>query len=309
MRFGSDAPVRLHYRNRCRFKAVPYNQSLSPSIPGEPAPSVAGLRIPGAMFLRVLVERRSLLYQMVRRDFGQRFVGSAAGWLWAIIHPLVLLFSWVFVFQYCLKVPPPAGAGDSYTLYLFCGYLPWLLFSDTVQRSAAVVVEQAGLITKTLFPSEILPVSMFLSSLVSHALAVGVTITLIRVMKEKFSIIVILLPVFTALLGLFAIGVGWIIASLQVYLRDVAQGVIVLMTGWFWITPIFIDESMFPEGARFLVRWNPLAMVVKGYRQLLLTQELPSARDLALLAAVAVVTFFIGGLVFRHLKRGFADVL
>lgn len=261
------------------------------------------------MFLRVLAERRSLIYQMVRRDFGQRFVGSAAGWLWAIIHPLVLLMSWVFVFQFCLRIPPPAGAGDSYTLYLFCGYLPWLLFSETVQRSTTVVVEQASLITKTLFPSEILPVSVYLSSLISHAMAVCVAIGLIRVWKDKFTILVIMLPVFTALLGLFAIGVGWMIASLQVYLRDVSQGVVVLMTGWFWMTPIFIDEAMFPEGARFLVRWNPMAMVVKGYRQLLLSQELPSLRDLIVLAAIAVGTFFVGGLVFRHLKRGFADVL
>lgn len=261
------------------------------------------------MFLRVLLERRSLIHQMVRRDFTQRFVGSAAGWLWTIIHPLVLLMSWVFVFQYCLKVPPPPGAGDSYTLYLFCGYLPWLLFSDTVQRSASSLLDQSSLITKTLFPSEILPVSVFLSSLMSHAVAVGLTIVMIRVIKDQFTFLVVLLPVFTILLGLFAIGIGWIFASLQVYLRDTAQGVIVLMTGWFWITPIFIDESTFPAGARFLVRWNPLAMVVKGYRQLLLTQQLPSLRDIALLAVIAVATFFIGGLVFRHLKRGFADVL
>jgi len=66
-------------------------------------------RIPGSFFLRNLVERRGLLYQLVRRDFQQRYVGSAAGWLWGLIHPLVLLVSWTFVFQICMKVQLPRG--------------------------------------------------------------------------------------------------------------------------------------------------------------------------------------------------------
>lgn len=259
--------------------------------------------------MRVLHERRSLIYEMVRRDFETRFVGSAAGWLWTMIHPLVLLLSWVFVFQYCLKVPPPPGAGDSYTLYLFCGYLPWLLFQDTVQRSSVSLLEQSNLITKTVFPSEILPVTIFLSSLASHAIAVGLTVVVIFLLKGYFSVMIALLPLYALLLGVFAVGIAWIFSSLQVYLRDTAQFVVVILTGWFWLTPIFIDESYFPEGARFLVHWNPVAYAVKGYRQRLLMYEMPNWSELAVLATAAVAAFFLGGLVFRHLKRGFADVL
>lgn len=261
------------------------------------------------MFLRVLRERRSLIYQMVRRDFEQRYVGSAAGWLWTLIHPLVLLVSWVFVFQFCLRIPPPPGAGNSYTLFLFCGYLPWMLFQETVQRSANSLVEQSSLITKTVFPAEIIPVTLFLSSLASHGFAVLVAAVMVRWMTGHFSVLILLLPVYTALLGLFAVGIGWLAASLQVFLRDTAQLVMVLLTGWFWLTPIFIDESHFPPAARFLVKYNPLALVVKAYRHRLMTYELPAASDLLVLACVAVGTFFLGGIFFRHLKRGFADVL
>ena len=79
------------------------------------------------------------------------------GWIWGLIQPLVLLLSWTLVFQVFLKVPPPSGV-ESYPLFLFAGMLPWLLFSETVQRSATSLVEQANLITKTVFPSEIIPV-------------------------------------------------------------------------------------------------------------------------------------------------------
>jgi lipopolysaccharide transport system permease protein len=281
-----------------------YNRSLTPSFAAR-----AVWNLPGAKFVRVLHERRSLIQELVRRDFETRFVGSAAGWMWTLIHPLVLLLSWVFVFQYCLKVPPPPGAGDSYTLYLFCGYLPWLLFQDTVQRSSVSLLEQSSLITKTVFPSEILPVTIFLSSLTSHAIAVALTAVVVFLLKGHFSVLLILLPIYTLLLGVFAIGVAWIFSSLQVYLRDTAQFVVVILTGWFWLTPIFIDEQLFPEGARFLVHWNPVAYVVKGYRQRLLMYEMPNWQEIAILAAAAFGLFFVGGLVFRHLKRGFADVL
>lgn len=244
----------------------------------------------------------------MRRDFSQRFVGSAAGWLWTLIHPLVLLVSWIFVFQYCLRMKPPAEAGDNYPLYLFCGYLPWLLFQDSVQRSANTLLEHAGLITKTVFPSEILPVTVFLSGLISHVLTTVVAIGLVLGFRHQINPYVVLIPFLTFLMGLFAIGFGWIIASLQVYLRDTSQVVVVALTGWFWVTPIFISE--FPKGfAQTVVALNPLAYVVRGYRQCLLGQGAPPLESWLILTVLSVSTFVVGGIIFRTLKRGFADVL
>ena len=75
------------------------------------------------------MEKRGLLYQLVRRDFEQRFVGSAIGWVWAVIHPLVLLVSWYWVFTVCMGVTlPKTEVTQNYPLFLFAGQLPWLLF-------------------------------------------------------------------------------------------------------------------------------------------------------------------------------------
>src|SRR5579862_4005250 len=113
-------------------------------------------RPPGLLFLQNLVQRRSLLFQLVRRDFEQRFVGSAVGWVWGIIHPLVMLASWTFVFSICLHTKlDPGEVTGSYPLFLFAGMLPWLLFSETLLRSTSSMIEQANLITKTVFPAEI----------------------------------------------------------------------------------------------------------------------------------------------------------
>jgi len=265
-------------------------------------------RIPGAFFVRNLVERRSLLFQLVRRDFEQRFVGSAIGWIWGLIHPLALLISWMFVFQICMRVPPPPGVRN-YPLYIFAGMLPWLLFSETVQRSASSLLDSANLITKTVFPSEMIPVSVFLSTLVSHLLALLLMIAVTMVWINQISVFLILLPLYFVVLGLLAVGWGWIVASLHVFLRDTAQVVSVVLIFWFWLTPIFITEKQFPRWARFLLVGNPLYYVVRGYRSILLGSGMPDLEDLAIATAYGVAMFVAGGLFFRHMKRGFADVL
>src|SRR5436190_12332189 len=157
-------------------------------------------RVPGTLFLKNLVERRGLIFQLVRRDFEQRFVGSAAGWLWGVIHPLVLLVSWTFVFSVCMKQTVPPGEGtQSYPIYLFAGMLPWLLFTDTVQRSSNSLLEHANLITKTMFPAEVVPVSVFLSSLISHGMALLLVVVTIAVKEGRVGPLVLVLPVYMVL--------------------------------------------------------------------------------------------------------------
>ncbi len=238
-------------------------------------------KIPGRHFAKNLIERRTLIFQLVKRDFQQRYVGSAAGWLWGLIHPLVLLAIYTFVFS-CLGNTLDAGeVTQSYPLFLFAGLLPWLLFYETVQRSSGSIVEQSNLVTKTMFPSEIVPLSIFLSSLVSHLLAVGLFVVVVGVTQRHLSPALALLPLSVLIVGLFAVGIGWIVASLQVYLRDTVHAALAS---------------------------NPLVYIVDTYRQMLLGDVLPW-RDLGIAAAFGVTAFVLGGLFFRHMKRGFADVL
>ena len=247
---------------------------------------------------------------MVRRDFHQRFVGSAAGWLWGVIHPLVMLLSWTFVFRVCLKFQlPPDSPTQNYVLFLFVGNLPWLLFQETIVRSSSSLLDHSNLITKTVFPSEIVPVSIFLSSLIHHMIAIGLAAFAIGIWDGGLSPMMAFLPIYILLTGLMAVGFGWMAASLNVYLRDTGQVVQVVLMLWFWLTPIFITPELVPARLRFLVLWNPMSYVVNGYRHLMLDVEWPHWGEIGVLAVFAVVIFVAGGLFFRQLKRGFADVL
>jgi ABC-type polysaccharide/polyol phosphate export permease len=268
------------------------------------------VQLPGKHFFKNLIERRALLYQLIRRDFERRFVGSAGGWLWTLIHPLVLLASWTFVFHVCLQIAVPEGEGtQNYTLFLFCGYLPWMLFQDTVARSTTSLLEAPNLITKTVFPSEMIPVSVFFSSLISHVLALIAGVAVVAIWGGGIGPGLLWLPLYMFLLALLGVGIGWIAAAFQVYLRDTAQAVLVLLTLWFWATPVFLTENQVPERFRWILRSNPLSAFVKAYRDLILSVDLPNWGELAYAAALCVAVFLAGGLVFRQLKQGFADVL
>lgn len=246
---------------------------------------------------------------MVRRDFESRFVGSAGGWLWSVVHPLVQLLCYTFIFQICLRFSPTNSYNVPYALLIFCGQLPWMLFAEAMTRSSNCLIEQQNLITKTVFPSEVIPISIFLSSLISHLIALTMVVVSCILWRGYVSGMIVMLPFYMLLTGLLAIGLGWITSSLQVYLRDTGQVVSVILTLWFWITPIFISETDVPENLRFLVHYNPMTYAVRAYQKHLLSYQMPDFGEMAMLAAFAFTAFILGGLFFRHLKRGFADVL
>ena len=121
--------------------------------------------------------------------------------------------------------------------------------------------------------------------------------------------VILLLPFYMLCVGLLSVGIGWITAGLQVYVRDTAQVVTVVLTLWFWITPIFVYEEQYPETMKFLLKWNPLALFVRAYRDRILTSRLPSWEEASGVLLFSFGAFIVGGLFFRQLKRGFADVL
>jgi lipopolysaccharide transport system permease protein len=264
----------------------------------------------GSNFVGKLIRHRGLIKKLVIRDLKSRYVGSAMGFFWSVIHPLVLLASYTFVFSIVLKqkLGPETGT-SSFAIYLFCGILPWLVFQETLTRSSNILVDHANLITKTLFPSEILPVSVLIANLINHFIGLGIFLLICLFYLQKLSWLVILIPIYLFALSLFALGLSWFLASVQVFLRDTAQILTVVLTFWFWLTPIFFDEHRLPQKLRIIMHLNPLAAVVTAYRNCLLNHEFPSLQSLLLLYVFAIAAFIGGGLFFKYTKRTFADVL
>ena len=127
--------------------------------------------------------------------------------------------------------------------------------------------------------------------------------------NRQVSPFLLLRPVYMLLIGLFSKGIGWFVSSLHVYLRDTAQIVTVLLTLWFWMTPILVSEEQVPKKVRFILVANPMFYAVKAYRNMLLYSDVPGLADTAAQAGSAALAFLLGGFFFRYMKKGFADVL
>jgi lipopolysaccharide transport system permease protein len=262
-------------------------------------------------FLRKIYIQRSLIRNFVARDLKSRYVGSFMGLFWSVIHPVVLMASYTFVFQYIFKqrLHADTTGTTNFALFLFCGILPWLFFQDTLQRSSNIIIENANLVTKTLFPSEILPLVVLLSGFVNHLIGFAILLGMILFTLGTVSVFILMIPVYILLLMLFALGISWFVASLNVFIRDASQILTVILTFWFWITPIFYSMDLFPRSLLFLVNCNPMAYVVIGYRDCLLRKHMPDLSHLAILAVISLVVFSAGGMFFRKTKREFADIL
>jgi ABC-type polysaccharide/polyol phosphate export permease len=203
----------------------------------------------------------------------------------------------------------PDTGTTTFSVFLFCSILPWLFFQDTLQRSSTVIIDNTNLVTRTLFPTEILPLTVLLAGVVNHLIGFGILIGILLYTIGKLSLYLLLVPVYFFVLMLFTLGLAWFVASLNVFVRDTAQVLSVILTFWFWFTPIFYLPDKIPPKLLFIVHWNPIAHIVTGYRDCLLRMRLPDLRILGAIAVVALLTFILGGLFFRHTKREFVDVL
>jgi lipopolysaccharide transport system permease protein len=217
--------------------------------------------------------------------------------------------SYTFVFTVIFKnrLGPEYGT-NHFSIFLFCGILPGLLFQDTVIRNCSVITDNAPLITKTIIPAEILPISITLSNLVHHLIGMGLLVgALVLFYDIHLSALWVLL--YLPLLLMFAQGLGWIAAGLHVFLRDTIQALQIMMFLWFWFTPVFYPIESVPENLRFLFRLNPVAVIVMGYRSSLLNLNRPGLAQTAAVMLVCLAVFALGGLLFRQTKPAFPDVL
>ena len=258
-------------------------------------------------FVRQIIRRRHLIWNFVRRDLHSRYVGSMGGLVWSLVHPLVLLASYYFVFQIVLKVRI-GTPGDNFAVFVFAAILPWLFMQDTLARSSTSVVDNASLLKKTVFPSEILPLAILGSNLITHILSL-LLFAIVLALLGLGAWTSILIPLYILPLMGLAVGLAWFVAALQVFVRDTSQVLAVGLVFWFWFTPIFYRLQDVPAALRPVIEWNPLTFVMEGYRSLLLEGVVPSAAGLAFLWFVGLLALLGGGAVFRSTKREFVDVL
>ena len=261
-------------------------------------------------FLRSVYVHKYMIRSRVHRDIRARYVGSFLGIFWSIIHPLTQLIIYYFIFSVILKIKlGPEFGGTSFAIWLVAGLLPWMFFAEVVTQSPGSVLEQSGLITKMVFPSEILPLTNLLAALINHLIGVVILIGFLLALGYGISLNIFLIIPSLLATCVFALGISWMLSALNVFLRDIGQIISVFVNIWFFVTPIIYPRHLIPESFQRLYCLNPMLHTVEAYRVGLLGKTDINVTGLSYLLLLALVSFVLGGLVFKKLKPAFGDVL
>ena len=257
-----------------------------------------------------LPARADLIFSFARRDLAGRYKGSALGIAWAVLTPIVMIAIFTFIFAGIFGAR--FGASDSnwdYALYLFCGLLPWSMFQESVQQSSNTIVANANLVKRVVFPLETLPAAQAFAALGNQLFATIALLIGIVVIRQKLQLTALWLPVLLIPQLLLTLGAAWLIASLGVFLRDIAQGITLLLMAWMYLTPIIYPESIVPERFRWFINANPFTTLVRSYRNIFLDGLAPDWRGLAYFTAIALLVFVFGYWWFARTRKNFADVI
>ncbi|WP_285405846.1 ABC transporter permease [Luteibacter sp. ME-Dv--P-043b] len=261
--------------------------------------------------VRSLIQHRQLVASLIRREVIGRYRGSMLGTMWSFFNPLLMLIIYTFVFSVVFQARWKGGTGSKteFAMVLFAGLLVFNIFSECLNRAPSLIVMNVNYVKKVVFPLEILPV-VSQGAAVFHGL---VSFLVWFVFYVSFfglpPITAWLFPVVIMPLMFLVLGLGWFLASLGVYLRDVTQFVGLLVTALMFLSPIFYPVSSLPVQYRSLMELNPMTPVIEQVRGVLITGQVPDWRIFAMQFAASLLIAWLGFSWFQKTRKGFADVL
>ena len=254
---------------------------------------------------------RELIRAVVRRELAVRFRGTILGWLWAIFGPLVMLTAYTVIFSNAVGLPASAKGGSfgSYALSIFAGLIVFNLFSELAYRAPGLLHEHAGVIKKSIFPSETLAWTATIRASVYAAISLGVLIVFELVLTFQLPPTSLLLPLVIVPFFLFLLGTCWFLMALGSFTRDVAHLMISIVPVFMFATPIFYSIDDVPPYLRLYLHFNLIGNYVEMIRDLLLFNRFPGLFLYGGTVVVSILIFFFAYRFFMQYKAVFVDVI
>ena len=258
--------------------------------------------------LAQLLRYRGLIQSLVVRELKARYRGSALGFFWSFINPLLLLLIYSFVFTVVLPGTRPPQL-EPYALFMFCGILPWTWFSSSLLEASNVLIAGGNLIKKVLFPAEVLPIVTVLANLVHFCLGLPILIAFLVYYRAPLHVNeLVWFPVVVLVQLLLTLGLALIVSALTVHLRDIKDVLANLLTFWFFATPIIYPLSATPPLGRTLLNMNPFMHLAVSYQEILFYDgPFGHWKWLLALGVASMGLFLIGYLIFDRLRDSFAE--
>lgn len=265
------------------------------------------------MFREVIRNRqyRELIIEMTKRDIIARYKGSYLGILWSFVTPVLMLIIYTYVFSVIFKTKWSMEEQSymSFGLTLFAGMIVYNIFSEVMIKSTTIIISNTNYVKKVIFPLEIYPAVIFLSSFIHALISVFTLLIFLLISGGSLSLYILLLPIVIIPLMLLSIGIGWIFSALGVFVRDLSYIINIIAQMLMFLSPVFYPVEVVPVEFRNLYYWNPLTTLIEQFRKILLWAEMPDWIQWFKVLGVSIIVYIIGYYIFRKCKGAFADVL
>jgi len=251
-----------------------------------------------------LVRHRWLIYELVARDLKSRYRGSVIGFFWTLLNPLVFMGIYTLVFSIFLRYKI-----EHYPVFVLSGLMPWLWFSESISSGNNCVLSGSGFIKSSIFPSQVLPVVSVTSAMMNFVFALPLVLLFLALFHVHLGWSLLALPIVMAVQFVFTLGLVLLLATYNVFFRDLQLLVGHALLALFFMTPVFYEWSVVPARLRVLLELNPLSTLILSYKYVLYYGEFPHWDNLGILAVVTLILFWIGSLAFENHKEVFAEYL
>ena len=273
-------------------------RSISPEG-GVPQPGIYIADHHSAGPLLTLFRYRELLRQLVIREVKLRYKRSVLGFAWTVLNPLFAMAIFTMVFSNIF------GARSNYALFVLTALLGWNLFSLGTSRGLDSVVTNGPIIRKVFVPKAIFPVAAVASQVVNFALSLVPLFLFMAAIGAGFNRSLLWLPIPLLSLTGFALGIALLLATFNVFFRDVKHFYEAGAMAWFYATPIFYPPEIIPDQFKFLLYVNPMYPLLETLRAPLYRATSPPADLLILGLAISLFTLLLGWAVFHRLEARF----
>lgn len=261
--------------------------------------------------LKEIYDYREMIFSLVRKELRGRYKGSALGFLWTFINPLLQLMVYTLVFSVIMRADI-----DKYYIHLFVALVPWIFFSSSLTGGANSIIAAKDMVKKIYFPREVIPIAYVTSAFVNMLLSFLVVFAVLIVTGFGVNIIALLSMLVVIIVEyILAIGIALISSALSVYFRDLVYILSIVAMAWQFLTPVMYSNSMveehLAEHPQIIRIWNlnPMTPVINAYRDILYYKTIPELQTLLMAAVLGVIVCVIGFIMFNRLQKGFAEEL
>jgi lipopolysaccharide transport system permease protein len=247
-----------------------------------------------------------LIKKLTLREIKARYKQSFLGFFWIVLNPFFQMMIMSFVFSKILKM---GNLGVPYPLFIYAGLLPWLFMVNSLSSAMNVFISDASLIKKIYFPREILVLSTLLAKTFDFFLSFLIFILMMIVFKVAFSPFILFFFLIFLIEFLFVYSLSLVLSAFNLYYRDVQYLFNLIITLWFYVTPVIYAVEFFPEKYRIVFQLNPMAVFINAYRQVLLGGDFPKWSSLGIGVLLSLILFFVAKKIFGKLEKNFADIV